>query len=230
MASLRHQTKTDIALAVLRERIASGDLQPGQRLRVEELAEELGMSPTPIREALRVLQADGMLQYKPHHAVVVADVSTAEIDEIYLLRSVLEPLATELAAPRLTSAGLAQLTRLQTEYERAYDGGNERSMTKLNASWHWAIYDAADSKLLGMFIRRLWDSFPWRTIGSLPGRADSIVIEHRAILSALIERDGTAAASHMRQHITESGNHFRALYAPGGRVTEPPEATPSPVA
>jgi DNA-binding GntR family transcriptional regulator len=228
MSSVRHQTKTDIALAFLRERITSGELAPGQRLRVEELAEQLGMSPTPIREALRILQADRLLEYKPHHAVVVADLSTAEIDEIYLLRSVLEPLATELATPRLTSAGLEQLTRLQTDYERACDLGNERSMTELNGAWHWAIYDASESTYLALFIRRLWDSFPWRTIGSLPGRADNIVNEHRAILSALLERDGLDAAAHMRLHIQEAGAHFRAVYGADSRGAPAAVADPSP--
>jgi DNA-binding GntR family transcriptional regulator len=223
VSSVRHHTKTDIALAFLRDRITSGELRPGQRVRVEELAVELGMSPTPIREALRVLQADRLLEYKPHHAVVVAEVSTAEIDEIYRLRGVLEPMATELAVPKLTPPAIERLQQLQDDFDRASSLRNERSMIDLNAAWHWAIYDASASKYLTLFIKRLWESFPWRTIGTLPGRADSNVEEHRAILDAIVQRDAPTAALRMRLHIQESGALFRSVYGADAHAQESPD-------
>ncbi len=70
-----HKTKTELALQVLRDRIRTGELEPGQRLRLNDLTAELGMSPTPIREALRLLQADGLVDYRPHQGIVVAELS-----------------------------------------------------------------------------------------------------------------------------------------------------------
>src|SRR5690348_4749364 len=115
MATPRHLTKTEIALQVLRERLRSGDLAPGARLRVEELANDLEMSPTPVREALRLLQADGLVDYRAHHGIVVSELTPEEIQDLFRLRTVLEPLAVELAVPRLGRADLARLERLHEQ-------------------------------------------------------------------------------------------------------------------
>ena len=88
------RTKADIALHAIRERILSGELQPGDRVRPDALTAELEMSPTPIREALRLLQADRLVHYEPHHGIVVARLSSKEIEDIYLVRSLLEPVAS----------------------------------------------------------------------------------------------------------------------------------------
>jgi DNA-binding GntR family transcriptional regulator len=204
LAPPRHLTKTELALEQLRERIQSGELAPGQRLAVEELTRALGMSATPIREALRLLQADRLVDYRPHHGVVVAEARPELTAEIYRIRSVLEPLAVELAVPQLSQDALAELERLHAALKAAVAAGRGKRITDANAAWHWVLYDAAESTYLTDFIRRLWDGFPWRTMWALPGRAERSFREHTALMAAIRKRDPAAAAARMREHI-ESG-------------------------
>jgi DNA-binding GntR family transcriptional regulator len=202
-------TKMDIAVRELRERILSGQLQPGERLRVETLTDELGMSPTPIREALRLLQADHLVQYSPHQKIVVAELSMPEVGEIYQLRAELESFATELAVTRLLEQGLDDLEKAHAEWLRAAKAGRGGKVADSNIIWHWIIYHAAGSTLLDDFIRRLWEAFPWRT-QALSGVRESSIAEHEAIMVAIRAGDSTLARSRMREHVA---NGQRSLFA-----------------
>jgi DNA-binding GntR family transcriptional regulator len=197
----RHVTKTELALELLRERIRSGELAPGQRLAIDDLTRLLGMSATPIREALRLLQADRLVDYRPHHGVVVTETPPEATAEIYSLRRVLEPMATELAVRDLAPEQLDGLERLHAELRAAVASGSGNQITDRNAAWHWALYESANSLYLNDFIRRLWEGFPWRTMWALPGRPELSLREHEAMMESI--RAGAAAetASLMREHI-----------------------------
>jgi DNA-binding GntR family transcriptional regulator len=202
-----HQTKTELALSLLREGIRSGRLKPGERLLIKALEEQLKMSPTPIREALRQLQADRLVDMRPHHGVVVAEVSDTDTEEIIRLRATLEPLAVERAATRMTPETLVAIDNLHARIRAAVSAGRAATLSKLNAEWHWLIYDACESQLLLEFIRRLWDTFQWRTLWAVPGRSDESVEQHEAILNALRAskpRPREAAAA-MRAHVLTAG-------------------------
>jgi len=198
----RHQTKTELALQELRERIRSGVLQPGERLRVDELTRELGMSPTPIREALRLLQADRLVDYRAHHGIVVAELSADTTEEVYHLRALLEPLAVELAVPRLTNAGLQELERLHERHASAPTSKGGAAVSDRNRAWHWAIYEASDWPILNNLVRQLWEAFPWRTMWALPGRTTLSLDQHEAVMEAIRARDAAGAAERMRDHVT----------------------------
>ncbi len=201
LAPPRHLTKTELALELLRERIRAGELAPGQRLALEELTQSLGMSATPIREALRLLQADHLVDYRPHHGVVVKESPPEATAEIYRIRSVLEPLAAELAVESLAHDRLAELERLHDALRRAVSVGRGKRIAEINAAWHWALYESAQSTYLNDFIRRLWGGFPWRTMWALPGRADQSLREHEAMMAAIRAGDSKQAAARMRDHI-----------------------------
>ena len=201
VTAARHLTKTELALQELRERIRSGQLRPGQRLRVEELTRELGMSPTPIREALRILQADRLVDYRAHREIVVTELSPAQMGEIFRLRGVLEPLAVELAVPSISAEKLAQLERLHRQYAAAASSKRGTAVAKQNSAWHWAIYESSGSPMLNDFIRRLWEAFPWRTIWAVPGRVELSLHQHEDIMEAIRAWDGASAAERMRIHI-----------------------------
>src|SRR5205085_6488704 len=200
----RHLTKTELALELLRERIRSGELAPGQRLALEELTQLLGMSATPIREALRLLQADRLVDYRPHHGVVVTEPSKEVTREIYRIRSLLEPLAAELAVSELAEERLAELERLHAVLRSAVSSGRGKQIAEANAAWHWTLYESAESTYLINFIRRLWEGFAWRTMWAIPGRAKQSLREHEAMMGAVRSRDAAEAAARMREHI-ESG-------------------------
>jgi DNA-binding GntR family transcriptional regulator len=200
MAPERHLTKTEIALQEVRERLRTGSLQPGQRVRVEPLTHELSMSQTPIREALRLLQADGLVEYRPHYGIVVAEISVEATAEVYRLRALLEPFAVELAVAKLTPEGLQELEQLHRQLIAA---ARKDSLTfsDHNHAWHWALYQASQSPLLNDFIRRLWDAFPWRSMWAITGRTELTLQEHTAIMDAVREGDPERAPSLMRDHI-----------------------------
>lgn len=201
MAKVAHQTKTEIALHVLRERMRTGQLKPGERLRVNALRDELQMSPTPIREALRLLQADGLVTYQPHQGITVARLSAETTAEICLLRCTLESLAVELAVARLSEDDLRELERTHEALVTAVESGPGADINDLNARWHWQLYDRAGSAHLAEFIRRLWDRYPWRTMWVLPGRSDKSLEEHTAVMEAVRARDPIAAGAALRAHI-----------------------------
>lgn len=162
------------------------------------------MSATPIREALRLLQADRLVDYRPHHGVVVTVPSGEVTREIYRIRSLLEPLATELAVAELTDDRLAELERLHASLRSAVSSGRGKRIAEANATWHWTLYESASSAYLNDFIRRLWDGFAWRTMWAIPGRAEQSLREHEAMMAAIHERRALEAAARMREHI-ESG-------------------------
>ncbi len=201
----RHLTKTEVALQELRERIRGGQLRPGERLRVDELTRELGMSPTPIREALRLLQADRLVDYRPHRGIVVAEHSPDTTEQVYHLRAMLEPLAVELAVPQLSDEQAEALERLHERHANAHGSGKRTASADPNRDWHWAIYDASGWQILNDLIRQLWEAFPWRTMWALSGRLELSLQQHEAVMDAIRDRDATRAAAAMRKHITSGG-------------------------
>lgn len=201
---VHHRTKAELALQVLRQQIRTGELEPGRRLRLNDLTRELGMSPTPIREALRLLQADGLVHYHPHQGIVVAELSSEETEDVVRLRCLLEPLAVELAVPSLTPEQLRVLENLHQKLLAAVDARRGSEISASNASWHWAMYDACGSLHLRKFIRRLWDVYPWRTMWALPGRAEESAREHQRIMGAIAVGDAQVAAHRLREHILSS--------------------------
>jgi DNA-binding GntR family transcriptional regulator len=183
----------------------SGELEPGQRLLINDLAERLQMSPTPIREALRLLQADRLVEIRPHHGFVVASVSETDTEEVIRLRATLEPLAVEWAARRLTADALDALEAVHLRIRAAVAAGEAAHLSPLNADWHWLIYEECGSPLLLELIRKLWDAFQWRTLWAVPGRPDESVEQHEAILDALRASKPKAAAAAMRAHVLSAG-------------------------
>jgi DNA-binding GntR family transcriptional regulator len=192
----QHLTKTEAALRSIRSRIHSGELPPGTHLQVMALAEELDMSHTPVREALRVLSADGLVEFRSHRGAVVAETGM-RLEQVWRLRALLEPEAVRLAAPRL---GEAQLRRLEELHAGLLASSGLQRSTQ-NQTWHFAIYDECDSPILLSFIKRLWDLVPWRTVWMLPGRGDASTQEHEAVMAGLRRGDGDVAAEAMRAHI-----------------------------
>jgi len=201
----RHLTKTELAANWLRERIRVGELEPGQRLRVDELAAQLDMSPTPVREALRLLQNDRLLDYRAHIGHIVA--SPVAFAEILQLRLLLEPLATELAVPKLNQdhERLTEVERLHESYRSAVNANRGSQASDRNALWHAAIYDASGWTYLPDLVQRMWDVFPWRTLWTMPGHIRNSLDDHELVMAAIRANDAAAAAAAMRAHVEHGG-------------------------
>lgn len=220
MATPVFRTKKEVIVELIREAIMSGEFQPGDRLLQDELAERLNVSATPIREALRQLEAEGILVHSPHKGVRVADVKLEDTREIYLIRSALESLATRLATPNLDAAAVEQLQQLQAQTEAQIRQGELMDLRKLNQEFHMLIYRAAGMPHLYKLIRNLWTQFPWDTLYVLPGRAQESAAEHQKIIEAVTNGDANLAARQMQTHI-ENGmvalaNYLTTISQPDG--------------
>ncbi|HEC35905.1 MAG TPA: GntR family transcriptional regulator [Anaerolineae bacterium] len=198
-------TKLEQAARVLRQAILQGDLRPGQKLKQQELAESLGMSATPVREVLRILEAEGLLVHIPHKGVFVAEVSPEDTEEIAPIRVALESLAVKLSVPRLSEDDIANLERLAQRIEQAWQKMDLANVRRYNYHFHATIYRASGSEILCGLIERLWPRFATDLLWMIPGRAERSIEQHRAILEAIKRRDATGAADLMADHITTAG-------------------------
>jgi DNA-binding GntR family transcriptional regulator len=189
------------AYGAIRRAIEEGTLAPAQRLRMNQLERDLGMSPTPIREALRLLQADGLLEHQPHRGMIVAEYTAEKAEEIYRIRVALEPVATGLTAERATDAELRNLAALHERLAQAVASESDVTAVALNAEWHRAIYAACGSRYLQEFISRLWTALPVSAVW-LSSRARRSVDEHGAVMDALMARDAKLAGELMGRHLT----------------------------
>src|SRR5262245_59456685 len=148
-----YKTKKDLVVDVIREAILSGELEPGARLLQDDLAERFQMSSTPVREALRQLESEGILQSSPNRGVRVAEVDFQAVREIYLIRAELEALATRAATPRLRRLDLERLRALQAEIEADIEQQDLKALRRLNFELHSLIYEAAGMPELLKIIR-----------------------------------------------------------------------------
>lgn len=197
-----HQTKSAAALQIIRSRILSGEYEAGEQLRAETLAGELQMSATPVREALRMLQADRLVHHRPHHGIVVAGISPEETEEIYFVRSLLEAPAAELAVTNMDEETLANLEEIHKKLtSAATKSPRPVAFGALNADWHWAIYNATGQRYLCEIIEELWDRFPWRTMWAQPKDIEGSVRDHNEIMEAIRAKDAKLAGERMRSHV-----------------------------
>lgn len=196
-----HMTKTALAVEALRNAILRGEIAQDQPLTVGRIAAQLGMSPTPVREAMRTLQAEGLLRHEPHHSVSVTQYTIKDIHDIFSLRAELESRAARLAVPRLSEDDLARLDALRVEMERAAERQDIERLNQLNAEWHLLIYSAADNRVLLDLVRHLWKQFMWEGNWITPDHAARSLAQHAALLEAIRARDAALTDRLMRAHI-----------------------------
>ena len=196
-SSLREQIKD-----VILQRIVEGSLEPGSRIVETRIAQELGVSQGPVREALRDLEQLGCVVHEPNRGCSVRDFSLEELLEAFPVRAALEALAARLAAERITKAELAELEQLLERMTKAARRGDAHDQSQANASFHATIVRAARNRTL----ERQWQmlepySRTYLTV-SRPG-IDLVFLSdrHVPILNALRRRDPAAAAEAMREHL-----------------------------
>lgn len=202
----RYTSKKDLVIDWLREAIITGEFQAGHHLRQEELAERLGVSITPVREALSELRAAGLLTQQANRGARVADTDPRLLAETAMLRSNLEPLAARLGAANLTAKDLELLRQLQDRFDNLVREGQTQDLRKLNYQIHMSIYRAAGSPLLLEFIAQLWARLPWDILSVVPDQSARSLHEHARLLAALEQRDGDAAEQLTREHISHSAD------------------------
>jgi DNA-binding GntR family transcriptional regulator len=212
----------DKLAAALQARVLSGELPSGARLRQEALAEEFGVSRTPVREALRKLQASGLVELEPNRGALVRALTPREIRDAYEVRAELEGLAAALAGERVDQEQLDALRGAQRDFRRALEHtvaarakGTEPSDREIdrwgraNDVFHLVIQEASGNPVLLEAIGHLHRSFPRDLSRTVLGESTTLleenVGEHEAILDALARHDGTTARALMSQHVRNAG-------------------------
>jgi len=204
------KTVREVLFERLRGLILSGYYRSWQKLREEELARQFGVSRTPVREALRKLESEGLVHYLPHRGVVVNQISRDDLVEIYPVRAVLEGLAARLAAQHRTAQELEALRALQRQMEALYAQRNYRRATRIHTRFNMALYRASrNRRLIGILSQ--FNDYIEHTIGrafAMPGRAEEIRREHIAMLEAIAAGDGDAAEAAARRHVENARRAF----------------------
>src|ERR1700691_1589559 len=213
-------TKTDRIVADLRRRILAGEYPRGTRLRQDELARGLSASITPVREALRILEAEGLLVSEPHKGMRVAGLDLERTKAIYVVRRLVESYAMRRAAIRLSPLDLRHIRRLDDRMHDALGHEDARAFRDLNREFHFYFYERAGMPALHQQIAGMWQGFPWDLSLDSVTRGARSLAEHAAILTALENRDPDEVAAATEQHISRG---FRSLIerATGQAVTDP---------
>jgi len=198
-------SRGDFVYRHLRMGIRSGAFRPGDRLREAELAAQLNVSRTPIREAIRRLASDGLVEVAPSRGVMFIQLDKQQVRELYALREALEGTAARLAAQHASPDEIMVMHELLEKSGCML--GDPVATAQTNRIFHQSIHDAAHNRYLAQALRQLADSLALLpgTTYEAPGRSEAAQQEHVDILAAIEERDADKAETLCRQHIQASG-------------------------
>ncbi|MBC7344236.1 MAG: GntR family transcriptional regulator, partial [Clostridia bacterium] len=199
----------EMVFETLREAIIEGKLSPGTRLMEAQLAEDMGVSRTPVREAIRKLELEGLVVMVPRKGAYVADMSTKDAAEVFEIRAALEALAAGLAAQRITDEEIEELERLLIKFNECL--GKELDLQKvvdLDTEFHDVLYRASrNSRLMQILstLREHIQRFRKLSLAS-PGRLKQAIEEHRRIVDAVADRNVALAQALAQEHIVNAEN------------------------
>jgi DNA-binding GntR family transcriptional regulator len=204
---IRRQTVTALTVEALREKILRGDYPEGAPLRQDTLAAELGVSRIPVREALRQLEAEGLVTFVPHFGAVVSSLSLSEIKELFELRALLETDLLRRAIPRIREEELDRADEILDQYDTAIRERNVALWGELNWRFHSTLLLPADRPLTMGVVQNLKNQSDryTRLQLSLTHRESRAAQEHREIARAVRERDVEQACALLAAHIISAG-------------------------
>jgi DNA-binding GntR family transcriptional regulator len=193
----------EVVSEALREAITSGILKPGERLMEIQMAEELGVSRTPVREAIRRLELEGFLVMVPRRGTYVSDLSIKDINEVFEIRTALDVLAAGLAAERITEEELEQMERLLVAIGEYIDSGQADRIVDADSEFHDVLYRASrNDRLVGIVSNLREQITRFRSISmAYPGRLKNTLEEHRRLVEAIAQRDPELAQQYAREHM-----------------------------
>lgn len=198
----------EIVFEAIREAIINGILKPGERLMEIQLAEEMGVSRTPVREAIRKLELEGFVVMIPRKGAYVAGLSMKDIADVFEIRAALEGLAAGLAAERITEEELEELERLLVKIGECIQSDDLNAVIEQDTEFHEVLFKATRNERLEQIVSNLREQIQrYRTASlSSPGRMKVALEEHKQIVEALSERDVEKAQRLAREHIENAEN------------------------
>jgi DNA-binding GntR family transcriptional regulator len=199
---VRPPTAQEAVLTEIRRLLVTGELAPGTPVRQEAVAERLGVSRVPVREALKVLEGEGHVVYAAHRGYVVAELSVDDLTEVYRLRELLEAEAIRVAVPRLDDATVDAIADAAHAVDAAGRRGDLVEMTAYNRDFHFLLFDAAGMPRLSRTLRQFWDATDvYRSVyfGGT-GNRTRVKQDHAELVEALRARDVRAAIALQKRH------------------------------
>lgn len=198
----------EVVFDSLREAIIGGVLRPGERLMEIQMAEELGVSRTPVREAIRKLELEGFVVMMPRKGAYVAGISLKDIADVFEVRVSLEALASGLAAERITGEELEELERILVRKAELITDGNLAAFVESDTQFHDSLYRCSRNQRLIQMLNNLQDEIQrFRSVSlAFPGRMQEALEEHRKIVEAVAERNVSEAQAAAWEHIEKAEN------------------------
>jgi DNA-binding GntR family transcriptional regulator len=194
----------------LRTAIVAGKIPPGTPIKEMDISRETGVSRTPVREAVRKLESERLLLRMPGRRLVVTSPNCTEMEEIFLVRSVLEGLAGRIACSKMNRGHIESLKKIEKTMGK---GAKENQLTlaiKSNLEFHKLIVDICDVKVLTETLKRFWDTVRMMSMTNMDDRSwiQTSTKEHQKIIAALEKKDGPAAERLIREHVIHAGKIF----------------------
>lgn len=205
----------ELVFEAVREAIISGQLKPGERLMEIQLAEELGVSRTPVREAIRKLELEGFVLMLPRKGAYVANISMKDIVDVFEIRGALEGLAAQLAAERATEEDVERLERLLVEIGECIERNDVEGLVQADTRFHEVLFTSSRNGRLQQMLSLLREQiqrFRTRTLSD-PHRMRVALDEHRSVAEAVAQRDGDLARRLAEEHIESAENSLMSLIA-----------------
>lgn len=203
----------DVVFNTLREAILKGELQPGERLMELQLASKLGVSRTPIREAIRMLEQEGLAVTVPRKGAEVARMTLKDMEDVLEIREALDELAAQIACERISSEQMNRLMDTKKEFERILASGEVKEIADVDVKFHDIIYEATDNAKLVYLLNNLREQLFRYRVEYLknPENYPALIQEHEAIVSALEARDKAKVTEAMHEHVTNQAVAVKAV-------------------
>ncbi len=222
LQSAGHLPLRDVVAAELRRLILCGELHPGDRLVEDRLAERLGVSRNPVREALAVLAAEGFVEVQAHKGACVARLCAVDAEDLYEVRLALEPVGARLAAGGVTGDGVAALRALLAQSWTATENGELDRLSDLNTAFHCTVMELSGNGYLSGLAEPMIKRAQWLFRHSAAARAPHSWTEHQELLEAIAAGDEAAAQAAAYRHVLSARSSFRDLTArPADRRAAP---------
>ena len=194
----------DVVFNTLREAILRGDLVPGERLMELQLAAKLGVSRTPIREAIRMLEQEGLAITIPRKGAIVAGMTEKDMQDVLEIREALEELSVQVACDKITDEEIAELQKNMKNFEHSLKSGDLKKMAQADVEFHDVIYRATDNPKLINMLNNLREQMYRYRVEYLknPQNHEQLLQEHEAIYKGIVEKDKSAVTEMIRKHIS----------------------------
>lgn len=198
----------DVVFNTLRQAIIKGDLKPGERLLEIQLADKLGVSRTPVREAIRKLELEGLVTMVPRRGTTVLGITKKHLKDVLEIRSALEELALELACRRITPEQYEELVRLEALLEEKQDSDNAFELSDIDEKFHEQIYQATNNPRLVQLLANLREQMYRFRLEYMKAKdkRPRLIQEHQQIIKALKNKDSKAGRKAIYDHIVNQAN------------------------